>query len=68
VERADELTALGYGAFDALHTACAEALLADHLLTTDDRFLRKAARHIGKPGVRVLNPVNWLAENTYVSK
>ena len=35
--RAGQLESLGYGAFDALHLASAESLLADVLLPTDDR-------------------------------
>jgi len=60
--RATELEAAGYGAFDALHLSSAEAGMADALLTTDDRFIRRAARGIGSPRVRVLNPVEWLRE------
>ena len=41
--RAKELEALGYGAFDALHLSAAEAGNADVLLTTDDRFIKRAA-------------------------
>jgi predicted nucleic acid-binding protein len=60
VRRAEELEALGYGAFDALHLSSAEAGSAEVLLTTDDRFVRRAARGVGSPRVRVLNPVEWL--------
>jgi predicted nucleic acid-binding protein len=59
-ERAKELHAAGYGAFDALHLAYAEADGADALLTTDDRFIKKAGRGLGKPLVPVMNPVDWL--------
>ena len=38
--RAELLEKLGYGAYDALHLACAEEAKADCLLTTDDRFIR----------------------------
>ena len=41
--RARTLAALGYGFFDAIHLACAEEAGAHALLTTDDRFIRKAA-------------------------
>jgi len=58
-ERAEELYRLGYGAADGLHLAFAEADHVDILLTTDDRFLRQAARGLGRPLVRVANPVNW---------
>jgi predicted nucleic acid-binding protein len=62
IDRAKELEAIGYGAFDALHLSSAEAGLADVLLTTDDRFLKRATRTVGSPRVRVLNPVEWLRE------
>lgn len=62
IQRAKELEALGYGAFDALHVSSAEAGGADVLLTTDDRFVRRAARGVGSPRVRILNPVEWLWE------
>ncbi len=61
-QRAEELSALGYGAFDALHLSTAEAGNAEALLTTDDRFIKRAARGVGSPRVRVLNPVEWLRE------
>jgi predicted nucleic acid-binding protein len=62
VQRAQELEAVGYGAFDALHVSSAEAGGAEVLLTTDDRFIKRAARAAGSPRVRVLNPVEWLRE------
>jgi len=62
IQRAMELEAVGYGAFDALHLASAEAGIAEVLLTTDDRFIKRAARAVGSPRVRVLNPVEWLRE------
>jgi predicted nucleic acid-binding protein len=60
IERAETLEAIGYGAFDALHLACAEQAQADVLVTTDDRLLRQAARAIGKPMITVQNPIDWL--------
>ena len=62
IRRATELEAAGYGAFDALHLSSAEAGMADVLLTTDDRFIRRADRAVGSPRLRVLNPVEWLRE------
>ena len=62
VERAKGLEAVGYGAFDALHLASAEAGEVSVLLTTDDRFIKRAARRVGSPRVRVVNPVEWLRE------
>jgi predicted nucleic acid-binding protein len=57
--RADFLEKLGYGAFDALHLACAEQALVDGLLTTDDRLIRRVQRGLGKSTIRVENPVDW---------
>jgi len=62
IERARTLEALGYGAFDALHLACGEQAAVDVLLTTDDRFIKQVGRRLGKPAIRVLNPVNWVQE------
>ena len=62
IERAKGLEAVGYGAFDALHLSSAEAGEANVLLTTDDRFIKRAARRVGSPRVRVVNPVEWLRE------
>ena len=45
-----------------LSMLCAEAGVADVLLTTDDRFVGRAGRGLGSPRVRVLNPVAWLRE------
>lgn len=50
----------GFSTFDALHVAAAERGRADVLLTTDDRFTRRAARHAGAIGVPVENPLAWL--------
>ncbi len=60
--RANNLKSLGYGAFDALHLAFAEADYADVLITTDDRFQKRAASGTGNPLVRVMNPVSWIEE------
>ena len=57
-----DLQALGFGAFDALHVACAEHAGADVLLTVDDRFLRLANRLRDVLTVRVVNPMIWLLE------
>lgn len=60
--RAKELVGLGYGPFDALHLAAAEAAEADVLLTTDDRLLKRTARKLGNPRIRVENPLSWSKE------
>ncbi len=61
-QRSRELAALGYGKFDAVHLAAAESGGADVLLTTDDGFIRRAARGVGKPLVPVRNPLSWFEE------
>lgn len=62
LKRGDHLELAGYGPFDALHLALAESANADRLLTTDDRFLRRAKRGMGNPRVQIQNPVNWRKE------
>ncbi|HEU0142733.1 MAG TPA: PIN domain-containing protein [Bryobacteraceae bacterium] len=61
--RAVDLQMAGYGAYDAVHLACAEAAQVDVLLTTDDGFIRRASRQDGKPLVAVRNPLFWSKEN-----
>ncbi|MGD0091215.1 MAG: PIN domain-containing protein [Planctomycetota bacterium] len=60
MERALELSALGFGQFDAYHVAAAEKASCDVLLTTDDRFLKTAQRNASKLKVKVCNPVDFL--------
>ena len=60
--RGEELEALGFKWFDALHLACAESSNADVFLTTDDRLLRRANRVSALLQVRVENPYAWLQE------
>jgi predicted nucleic acid-binding protein len=60
--RANQLASIGYGVYDALHLATAESAVADVLLSTDDRFIKAAARGDGNPRVPVRNPVFWLKE------
>lgn len=64
VARAQQLEALTFRAFDALHLACAESGNVDVFLTTDDRLLRLAARVADRLHVRVANPLIWLKEMT----
>jgi predicted nucleic acid-binding protein len=61
--RAGDLQIAGYGAYDALHLACAEAAQVDVLLTTDDAFIRRASRRDGNPLVAVSNPLSWSKQN-----
>jgi len=60
--RGTELEALGFGALDALHLACAEHAEVDVFLTTDDGLLRRARRLREEIRVRVENPLTWLKE------
>lgn len=62
--RVEEWIRQGFGAFDAFHLACAEAGNLTVLLTTDDRFLRRAIRMGDMLQVRVANPLQWLLEVT----
>ena len=57
--RATELHELGYAVYDALHLAAAESVSSDVLLTTDDRFLKRARRGVGAPRILVENPLSW---------
>ncbi len=61
-ERALFLKKKGFKPFDALHLACAERGKVDALLTTDDKFLRKAQHNSKVLRVRVDNPTTWLTE------
>ncbi len=61
-ERARDLQQHGFGAFDALHLACAESGGTEVLLTTDDGLWSRARRVSSLLGVRVENPVSWLME------
>ena len=63
LDRAKELEAAGYGAYDAFHVASAESAGADALLSTDDRLLKRAARGVGNPRVAVRNPVSWVRDH-----
>ena len=56
------LESLGFKPFDALHIASAKSGAADILLTTDDRFMRRAKRIPTQLRVRVENPYIWLQE------
>jgi len=58
IARAQELESKGLRPMDARHLAAAEAAMADYLLTTDLRFIKKC----GKPNfttVRVINPLDF---------
>ncbi len=61
--RGQLLKSKGFGTYDALHLSCAESIKADILLTTDDRFIKKANKHQTTLSVIVRNPLEWLTEN-----
>lgn len=60
--RARDLIRLGFKALDAYHVASAETGNADVLLTTDDRFIKCAARNNARIAVRIENPTTCLME------
>lgn len=62
LQRGDALEEMGFDAYDALHLACAEAAGADVLITTDDRFEKRARRLQNELSVRVANPLTWIQE------
>lgn len=61
-DRSIDLVRLGFRRMDSLHVACAESAACDVLLTTDDQFLRKAAKCARRLRLEVRNPVDWLLE------
>ena len=58
--RANELQGIGLKPKDAAHLASAESAGCDWLLTTDDRFIKRAS---GNTTVRVASPVDFIMEN-----
>jgi predicted nucleic acid-binding protein len=65
IRRGDEIRQLGFGSYDALHIASAEAGEADVVLTTDDKLIRLAMRHLREIEVLVSNPLQWLQEEMH---
>lgn len=62
VKRASELKETGFGAYDAIHLACAEHCSGDVFLTTDDKLLRLARVNYSQLKINVYNPLIWLKE------
>ena len=62
VNRASELKEIGFGAYDALHLACAEHCNADVFLITNDKLLRLARQSSSRLKINVDNPLIWLKE------
>jgi predicted nucleic acid-binding protein len=63
--RGKELETVGFGGYDALHLACAEAGKVDVFLTVDDGIISKVRRNSGIVKVDVMNPVTWFMERTW---
>jgi len=61
-QRGGELARLGFGAADALHIACAESMAVPILLTVDDRMLGAARRSSKTLSLRVMTPIDFLAQ------
>jgi predicted nucleic acid-binding protein len=57
VEKAGELVRIGLKSKDALHLACAIALVCDYFLTTDDLLIKKAG---AVAEIRVTDPVTFI--------
>jgi hypothetical protein len=57
VRRTDELMALGFKNFDALHVASAELGSAEVFVTCDDRLQSLATKHAAAVRVRIVGPL-----------
>ena len=62
ISRAQQLEALGFKAFDALHIACAEKAGADVFLTTDNHILHLSDRFSNQLKIKLNNPLVWFHE------
>jgi predicted nucleic acid-binding protein len=54
-----KITAIGCKPLDALHLACAQALVCDYFLTVDKGILKKSQ---AITGIRVVNPIDFVTE------
>jgi predicted nucleic acid-binding protein len=64
LDRAETLSLLGFGEYDALHLASAESTKVDVFLTTDDQLQKIADKNKKRlSSLIVINPVKWLEEN-----
>lgn len=61
-KRTVELNKLGFSAYDAAHIASAEEALADALLTTDDRLLKRYLKYADIIKIRIANPLDWITQ------
>ena len=53
---------MGFTTCDALHIAFAQFAEVDVMLSTDDKLLKRAQRHLETLQVNVVNPLSWLQE------
>lgn len=60
--RSRQLQSLGFRPADALHVAAAEELVADILLSCDDKLCKLGKRHQELLRIKIANPVTWLEE------
>ncbi len=58
-KRAKELESESIKAMDSLHLACAESMNSSYFITCDDHIIKRY-----KGGMKVQNPVNFIAEIT----
>ena len=61
-KRTLELNKLGFSAYDAAHIASAEEGLADVLLTTDDRLVKRYLKYTDQIKIKVANPLDWITD------
>ncbi len=61
-QRIADPTQLGFTFYNAAHIASAERSQSDAFLTTDDRLLRRAKQFPEQLNVKIVNPVQWLAQ------
>lgn len=61
-KRTWELNKLGFSAYDAAHIASAEEGLADVLLTTDDRLVKRYLKYTDQIKIKVANPLDWITD------
>ena len=62
LDRAEMLSSLGFGEYDALHMAAAETAKVDVFLTTDDQLQKIVDKNKKRIPLIVVNPVKWLKE------
>lgn len=61
-QQAETIQKLGFTEYDALHLAFAITAQVDVLLSTDDKLIKRAIKHISTLKLKVANPLTWLQE------